>query len=297
MTISIIHNNHGENEKVYYNEMVYRPQNHHYHEIPQTGIECIGTIDSLEESEVVHLAAQSLSLLSDSWVLRICDAGLLQAVLEELHISPGFQKQVLSAITQKSVDEVHRMAAQGNISERADAALSSLIDLYAPLKKGIEEAGKLLEGEKCCAILAHLARLAEILDDETGRILLDFSVVSNMDYYNGVIFQGAVKEIPFPLLSGGRYDRLPEKMNKKVSAIGFAVYMDYVENYGQQETVLDADTVIRYAEEDDYALLARTAEILRSRGVRVRLMRNDDDSRVHSAGEMSFEEARREAGI
>ena len=58
------------------------------------------------------------------------------------------------------------------------------------------------------------------------KINIDFSVVNNMKYYNGIVFKGFVEGIPTGILSGGQYDNLMEKMGKKSRAIGFAVYLD-----------------------------------------------------------------------
>ena len=50
-----------------------------------------------------------------------------------------------------------------------------------------------------------------------------------MNYYNGIVFKGFVQGVPVGVLSGGRYDRLMERVNKKAGAIGFAVYLDEVD--------------------------------------------------------------------
>ncbi len=50
-----------------------------------------------------------------------------------------------------------------------------------------------------------------------------------MNYYNGITFKGFVHGIPASVLSGGRYDKLMERVNKKAGAIGFAVYLDEVD--------------------------------------------------------------------
>ena len=66
MTLSIIKNNKDTPDtvqKVYYNENVYRGSGSTpaYKEILQTGLECFGRIDTYCISEVLTLAAQSLS--------------------------------------------------------------------------------------------------------------------------------------------------------------------------------------------------------------------------------------------
>ena len=61
------------------------------------------------------------------------------------------------------------------------------------------------------------------------NINIDCSVVNDMNYYNGIVFKGFIQGVPVSVLSGGRYDRLMERVNKKSGAIGFAVYLDEVD--------------------------------------------------------------------
>ena len=70
------------------------------------------------------------------------------------------------------------------------------------------------------------------------NICVDFSVVNNMNYYNGIAFKGFIDGIPTGILSGGQYDRLLLKMNKKTQAIGFAVYLDELEKLSLTKTLL-----------------------------------------------------------
>ena len=86
ITLSIIKNNRGQDEKVYYNEMVYRPKNHHYCEIPQTGIECIGSIHPYEEAEVISLAAHALACITHTYALQISDAAYLPFLLKQAEV-------------------------------------------------------------------------------------------------------------------------------------------------------------------------------------------------------------------
>ena len=56
--------------------------------------------------------------------------------------------------------------------------------------------------------------------------MLDFSIVGDTNYYNGMAFEGYIDGIPECVLIGGRYDKLMRRMKKKSRAIGFAIYMD-----------------------------------------------------------------------
>ena len=66
------------------------------------------------------------------------------------------------------------------------------------------------------------------------NVTVDFSVLNNTDYYNGIIFQGFVKNAPGAVLAGGRYDNLANKIRKHTEAIGFAIYLDlwYIDQKG-----------------------------------------------------------------
>ena len=65
------------------------------------------------------------------------------------------------------------------------------------------------------------------------------------------IFKGFVNGIPDGVLSGGRYDRLMQKMGKSAGAVGFAVYLDLLERFAENTEGYDIDTVILYDEGAD----------------------------------------------
>ena len=72
--------------------------------------------------------------------------------------------------------------------------------------------------------------------------------------------------VPFGILSGGQYDRLMEKLGKKSKAIGFAVYMDLLEDLTEDAPEYDVDTVVVYTESADLAKVAQTVKELAAQG-------------------------------
>ena len=74
---------------------------------------------------------------------------------------------------------------------------------------------------------AHeLRALTGSLSAGGGSVRLDLSLAGEMEYYNGLVFQGYLQGLPRPLLKGGRYDLLMQKFTPGADAIGFAVYLD-----------------------------------------------------------------------
>ena len=139
----------------------------------------------------------------------------------------------------------------------------------------LQSAGALARNNSSWEALRQLSVTASILESFglNGQVRLDFSLVNSMDYYNGVIFKGFLPKIPFPVMSGGRYDNLPRKMGKEVGAIGFALYMGRLEQFFGQERQYDADVLLTYGPDADLVKLAAFAERLRQEGRSVRCER------------------------
>ena len=89
------------------------------------------------------------------------------------------------------------------------------------------------------------------------KINVDFSIVNNMNYYNGVVFQGYVNNIPSSILSGGQYDNLMVKMGRKDKAIGFAVYLDLLQRYNNTEKQFDVDYILLKNDTDNISLISK----------------------------------------
>lgn len=69
------------------------------------------------------------------------------------------------------------------------------------------------------------------------NLRIDFSILNDTNYYNGIIFKGFIDGIPQSVLSGGRYDSLLSRLGRKQGAVGFAVYLD-----GLDRLFSDTDT-------------------------------------------------------
>ncbi|MBR3202354.1 MAG: ATP phosphoribosyltransferase regulatory subunit [Solobacterium sp.] len=286
--------------KVYYNEMVYRAKDHHYREIPQAGVECIGPVDAYLEAEVIALAANALETIDKNYILRISDAGFLKALLEDQQIDEQYQAFILDAMDHKNADYLRALEQEGVLNRQLCSTLINLIDLYLPLSQGAKEVKNLVRTPACVQMMDHLQEIAKILKgfEVENRIFLDFSLVNSMDYYNGIVFQGALSGIPFTVLSGGRYDRLPQKMGKSFGAVGFAVYMDIVENQRHSRKSFDGDILIRYQAKDTAVQVARIVQTLRRQGKTVRAISDGadwDSSRWRKV--LSVKEAGKEAGL
>ena len=248
VTLSIIKNTEdvpGTVNKVYYNENVYRVSGgtQAFKEIMQTGLECIGDIDDYSICEVLTLAAESLKNISDDFVLDISHLGVLSSVIDSLGVSSDAAKKITAAAGEKNVYAIGAICdAEGVNSE----SIKKLVSTYGSLEKVgpvLDELSSIPEAEKLKNIVSVLEK-----SGLKGKVRIDFSVINDMNYYNGFVFKGFVNGVASGILSGGQYDKLMHKMGRKSGAIGFAVYLDLLERLTENSKDFDVDVVMLYDE-------------------------------------------------
>ena len=98
--------------------------------------------------------------------------------------------------------------------------LCALLELSGPVEDVITRAGKLVKNDRMAQALEELAGLCRQLPPETEIITLDLSLAGDMEYYNGLVFQGYLSGLSSPVLKGGRYDPLAEQFRPGARAVG-----------------------------------------------------------------------------
>ncbi len=233
VTLSIVKNNRhigSRIKKLCYNENVYRvsPKTGFFKEIMQVGLECLGQVNDECICEVLLMAAESLDLLSDNAVLDISNLDILDQIISACNVSGEVEEVITKCIGDKNVHGLCRICEANDIAEDKRDLLKKLITLYGDPKEVIEELEQSFVQESFRDSIALLKSIVRAFDG-TGlenMIRIDFSVVSDLKYYNGIFFKGFIEGVPDGVLSGGQYDKLMLNMNRKSKAIGFAVYMD-----------------------------------------------------------------------
>lgn len=265
-------------EKLYYTETVYRvPRGGlEFREIMQLGLECIGEIDLYTRFEVLSLARKSLSLLSGEGLLVISHMGFVSGLLEALGRSESFNERLLKLISHKNSHEAARLCREAGLSEAQCEAVTRLISLYGGLDDCLPLAEGLVQNEKMSLALEQLKKLARLSAGEPGaqRLMLDFSVIHDLNYYNGLIFRGYIEGLPAAVISGGQYDKLMERLDKNSGAIGFALYADQLEHFVCRDARFDVDTLLLYDDKTDEQALAAAVSDLTAKGERLRVQKH-----------------------
>ena len=265
VTLSVIKNSPDDADitrKMYYNENVYRVSkgSGNFRENSQTGLECIGYIDDYCIFETLILAALSLSEISDEYVLDISDLDLLPKIMDMIKLPAHEAERALGFIENKDIHDLKKLCGKNNVSEEGFKALSILISAYGSPSYVIEKLYAMPEGYLDRRAFEKLRKITLPLEKELpGKVNIDFSVMSDINYYNGFIFNGFVSGVPRAVLSGGQYDRLLSGMGRKSKGLGFAIFMDALEFLNKKENELDSDVLILYKDDADPELIYKRA--------------------------------------
>ena len=281
VTLSIIKNTvyqEGCKHRVYYDENVYRVSGstHRFKEIMQAGLECIGDIDIYDIYEAIYLAAKSLSLVCADFVLDVSHMGVFSAVLDSFGESESFKKKAASLIAEKNKHETVALCREYDISKENTDKLLTLISLYGGVGEVLSELDGICTTERERAMYNELSKLCELISkcEFKDNIRLDFSVVNNMSYYNGVVFKGFLKGICEGVLSGGEYQTLMSRMGRRGSGVGFALYLDLLDELDYEREEYDVDVLLIYNEGVDTDRILSVKSELVNLGKRVSVQRS-----------------------
>ena len=260
----------GAISRICYDENIFRVSDKSgtFREIMQAGLECIGDIGLPELCEVVILAQKSLLEISDNSMLTISHLGIIENILKGISSEQATEK-ALEALSSRNTASLASLAEK---YPESAAELETLAKLCT-LKGTNEEVLKTLSEMGSDSLATDELRTTLSLLDET-KVRIDFTSVDGLKYYNGIVLRGYVQGVPVPVLSGGQYDKLMQRMGKKSKAIGFAVYLDALERLLEDRDEYDVDAVLLYGDSDDVREVLEKAGKLREGGRSVVVLRS-----------------------
>ena len=255
----------GFKQKVYYNENVYRVSDstRRFKEIMQTGLECIGDLGLYDIYEVISLAAQSLNVMSDSFIIEISNLEVLTNIIKKYCADGSFFEKAISFIVEKNSHDLKRLCEDYKVSAEGTEILCELITTYGDRDKVLETLGRYCSD----ADLKDMKDLSAMLDNSpfSDKIRFDFSVGSNTKYYNGFTFKGFIDGVNDRILAGGQYDKMMTRLGRTSKAIGFAIYLDLLEQLTYTKNEYDVNVLLVYDDKTDCtALIKKVDQIIAS---------------------------------
>ena len=273
--------------KIYYQENTYNLTKYvGYEEDEQLGIELIGKESTFLDFEIINLAVKSLDIINKKSMIVLSHAGFISSIFENFDLEYETKEQIiLDCINRKNSHDIQKILKKNeHISENVKKLIYKIPELSGNLENIEKELLKYEINVNTKKILSELKRLNSLLMKfyKKSKIIFDFSVVKNLNYYNGIILQGYIEGFPNVILTGGRYDKLFEKFGVDTGAVGFAILTDGLKGYYRDTDKKDFEVLIAY-DNSDFEKLVEIVNDFQKKGLRVRT------ENIENLGESDFE--------
>ena len=217
--------------RLFYNQSVYENNallKGRCDEVVQAGIELLGGENRKKaDFEVLSTALEALAGFdADNFRLEIGHIGYFKELMDKLDADDGVKEEIRSLISSKNYPVLNDL-----LDEVGDSKITKALKQLPRLFGGVDvldKAAELYTNDYITHILDSLREVITRLSalGYEGKISLDLGIVSQTDYYTGIVFRGYLSNIGEAVLKGGRYDNLVGEFGRECNAVGFGVNVD-----------------------------------------------------------------------
>ncbi len=198
-------------------------------ESTQLGAELLGdsTVDA--DAEIIAMVIDCLKKAGlKEFQLSVGHAEFFRGLTDAAGLNEEQEEELHDLISNKNYFGVTEFAETLNLNDNLKALFGMLGNLYT----GADE---LQSAKKYAAayprILTAIERLEELhqvlkIYGIDKYVSVELGIVSNYQYYTGIIFAGYTFGSGEPIVKGGRYDELLTYFGKESASIGFAIVID-----------------------------------------------------------------------
>lgn len=196
-------------------------------EFEQIGVEYLNDNTVSCDGETIALLISSLKKAGLSeFQVSIGHVGFSQELFMQILGTNGRATALRKFLYEKNYVGYRESVQSFNLSSIDKQRLLKLLQLRGG-EEVIEYALDVIENDKGKQAITELQELWDVIKDYgvEEHVKFDFSIVSHMSYYSGILFEVYAGNVGFPIGNGGRYSLL-EKFGKSATATGFAVRLD-----------------------------------------------------------------------
>ncbi len=251
-------------------------------ETTQIGAELVGDKSIEGDAEIIVLAINLLleSGLTD-FQIDIGHVGFFKALAENSDMDDDVVEELKNLIEEKNYFGVETLLEQQHLPDETSRVLLKLPELFGS-HDVLNRARDLTADKDALYALDCIERLYELISGYglEKYITIDLGMLTEYDYYTGIIFRGYTYGTGDALVKGGRYDDLIGQFGKDAASVGFAIVLDELMiALSRQNIDIPADdrsTMVLY-EPDFLSQAVETAGSLRALSRPVSMFRRDPD--------------------
>ncbi|MHB8125667.1 MAG: ATP phosphoribosyltransferase regulatory subunit [Desulfitobacteriaceae bacterium] len=253
-----------------YGADVFRNSSTRHREFRQVGVELVGSNAGLADAEVIALAVEAIKRLGvKDFQFNLGHMGIFLGLMKEAGISEELQAQLEDVLARKDMVGVEILVRQSNLPDKLQQLLLRLPHFHGR-EEMLDEVLGWSQSPEIKEAVQELRQVYRYLADfgVQSYVALDLGILRGFSYYTGVIFEGYVPGVGFPVVEGGRYDTLYADFGYPLTATGFALHLGSVLGLFPLEPLENVDVLV--FGRDPQAVIRKCQE-LRSQGKRVEM--------------------------
>ncbi len=245
-------------------------------EFTQAGVEVLGVNTPESDAEVISIAIQALKASGlESFQLDIGQVEFFNGLMEDTGLSEDDISQVRILIDRKDYVGLEEFLKRSEIREDLKKLIFDLPGLFGS-SDVLEKARSFDLNQRSRDALFNISQVLDILEDYglSQYVSVDLGMLRGLEYDTGIIFRGFTYGVGFPILTGGRYDKLAGEFGRDCPATGFSLGVNMIMMALQRQKIEvgkpATDTFVCYAEKGRKAAFELCA-VLRKQGLTVEL--------------------------
>jgi len=247
-------------------------------EVTQMGCEFVGDNSSDADAEMIALVIDSLLKTGlEEFQVEIGQVDFFRGLLEEAGIDHEAKEELRHLIEIKNNFGVEQLLENFDLPVQLKEVFLKLPELFGNAEI-LEVAKTLTTNKRALKAITRLEKVYSILSDYQLEkfVSFDLGMLSNYNYYTGIIFKGYTYGIGDAVVTGGRYDDLLKQFGKVAPSVGFGINIDRLMiALGSQKidfAVRKTNTMLLYKTANRKKAIA-LANLIRADGGNVELVR------------------------
>lgn len=199
-------------------------------EFTQAGCELLGVNSPDADAEIIAMAIESLKATGiEDFKIDIGQVGFFKGLMEESGLDENAIEEVREFIDQKNLVGIEQVMDRYKVKSSLKKIILDLPRLF-----GSREILQRIDyddiGKRAASALQNIKEVLEILEDRnlSEYVSIDLGMVQSLNYYTGIVFRGYTHGVGFPVMSGGRYDRLVALFGRDLEATGFSLGINMI---------------------------------------------------------------------
>ncbi len=197
-------------------------------EVTQAGCELIGDYSIEADAEMIALLIESiLSSGLKEFQVEVGHIGFFKGLVMETGLSADGEVELREIIRNKNVFRVNEILESENISKECGESFYKLPQMFGGVDI-LDKAKELTKNQTALGAIRHLEKVYDLLKvyGYEQYVTFDLGMLSELDYYTGVIFKAYTYDVGEPVANGGRYDSLITQFGTDKASIGFCITID-----------------------------------------------------------------------